>query len=450
MSTIPPVIVVSYNEQWPEMFKQEAARIQRVLSPHITHIYHIGSTAIPRMAAKPIIDMLLECENLNDIEIIATQLASLGYAPMRRQIIPHKSFFVSRYGEQIKYNLHLHERGSTQIKRHVNFRDYMIQHPEDAHTYATLKKNLAKQFSHDMSAYVSGKDKLVQAIDVKAKLWDGRKKDYTEAHTGPVAKDWSATQLIKAMIANWNVHMTHFAQYLNPVTLIREPGWTIVNTGLHDDTFNVVIDADFPSSAADEKIPQVTAYFQQNAVPYTWWVTPDNQPSDIDHCLIKHGYTNTENDAAMYFDLDSWDEQVSIPQELQIVRAMHPQSLIDFALVLANDVAAFTTYFTWIAEILTEDDPIEFYVGYVNGRPVVRGISCYFGQVVGLYWLSTTPDQRGKGYGRAMQLYRLKRAKALGYHVAVLQASKEGFPLYKKLGYQMLAEFREFKIISAC
>ena len=76
---------------------------------------------------------------------------------------------------------------------------------------------------------------------------------------------------------------------------------------------------------------------------------------------------------------------------------------------------------------------------------MVRGLSCYFAQVAGLYWLSTAPSERRKGYGRAMQEYRLKRAKDLGYHVAVLQASSEGYPLYQQLGYKECGHFREYK-----
>jgi predicted acetyltransferase len=67
--------------------------------------------------------------------------------------------------------------------------------------------------------------------------------------------------------------------------------------------------------------------------------------------------------------------------------------------------------------------------------------------VVGLHGLSTAPDERGKGYAKAMQRFRLKLAKDRGYSIAVLQASDQGYPLYKKLGYKECGVFSEFKLL---
>ncbi len=440
------VEMVPYNLDWPNLFTQEANRIQNALGQQLKEIYHIGSTAIPNMPAKPIIDMMLVFDNLDQIDFIKEKLSSLNYHNLRRQIIPHQSFFIRREDNNISFHLHIHERGSSQIKRHVNFRDYVIQHPDDAKAYAALKINLAKQFSDDMNSYVFGKDKLVQEIDAKAKLWPKRKNDYLKENTGTTAKAWSHEKLVKAMVTNLNVHMTHFAQYLNQVELIRIPGFTIVNSGLPDDTFNVVLDADFSSAEANKKILEVTNYFTQKNIPFSWWVSPFDKPDDLPEQLERNGYQNTENNTAMYFDLDAWNGHASSIPQLEIIRAKDEKTLHDFALVLANDEAAFKKYFSWIASILTDDDPIEYYVGYVNDKPVVRGLSCYFAQVAGLHWLSTAPDERRKGYGAAMQQYRLKRAKELGYHIAVLQASSEGYSLYQRLGYKECDVFREFKL----
>lgn len=205
------------------------------------------------MPAKPVIDMMLVFDDLDQIDLIKEKLSGINYHNLRRQIIPHQSFFIRRQDNNISFHLHIHEKGSPQIKRHVNFRDYVIQHPDDAKAYAALKINLANQFVDDMNSYVFGKDKLVQEIDAKAKLWPKRKNDYLKENTGTTAKNWPHEKLMKAMIANLNVHMTHFAQYLKQVELIRIPGFTIVNSDLPDDTFNFVLDADFSSADANKK-----------------------------------------------------------------------------------------------------------------------------------------------------------------------------------------------------
>lgn len=440
------VKVVAYDERWLELFKRESFHIQQLLGDHLKKIYHIGSTAIPDMSAKPVIDILLVVEDLDAIDTIVQKLTKLNYHDIRRHVIPHRSYFTRKQDGLIGFHLHIRERGDPQINRHVNFRDYVSSHPAEAKRYAELKLKLAEQYSDDKNSYVFGKDRLVQEIDAKAKLWSGRKRDYLPANTGCCAQEWSQEKIIKAMEANLNVHMTYFSQFINQVELIRMPGYTIVNSGLPDDTFNYVLEADFLSSDANNKIDKITNYFRKKNVPFAWWVSPYDKPQDLSNYLEKNNYINTENNTAMYFDLDTWNASSSIPAELKIIQAKTEQELQDFALVLANEDESFKQYFFGVASVLTDDDPIEYYVGYVNGKPVVRGLSCYFAQVVGLHWLSTVPSERKKGYGKAMQEFRLKRAKELGYHIAVLQASSDGYPLYKKLGYKECGVFKEFKL----
>lgn len=439
--------VIPYDTSWPDFFKQEANKIQEALGSSLKKIHHIGSTAIPNMPAKPIIDMMLECDDISDIEKIKIKLQSLGYLCLSRQVIPYRSFFTRRHTEDIGFHLHIYEQGDPQIKRHVNFRDYMISHFEDAKSYAALKTRLAKQFKDDINNYVIGKDKLVQKIDTKAKLWSGKCNNYLPNMTDKKINNLSESELVKIITANLNVHMTYFAQYLKQVELIRIPGYTIVNSGLSDDTFNYVLDADFTESVAKDKIIEVTNYFKNKKIPFSWWISPYDKPDSLPTLLEKNDYQNTENNVAMYFDLDSWSTPPSsTTPQLKIIRALDEKTLHDFALVLANDTKAFKTYFSWIASILTDDDPTEYYVGYIDGKPVVRGLTCYYAGIAGLHWLSTAPDERKKGYGTAMQEYRLKRAKELGYHIAALQASSEGYSLYQRLGYKECDIFKEFKL----
>ncbi|KTD57738.1 GNAT family N-acetyltransferase [Legionella shakespearei] len=439
------VQLIPYDIRWPNLFEDEAKRIQKVLGTSLAAIYHIGSTSIPHMPAKPVIDMMLVIDNLDETGFIREQLSQLNYDPIRRQIIPHVSFVTKRQDETIRFHLHLHERGSPQINRHVNFRDYLIHHPEIARDYAKLKTQLAAQFGYDIYSYVSGKDKLVQEIDAKAKLWPGRKKEYLPPNTGIHAKYWPQEKLLQAIGANFNVYMTHFAQYSAEIELVRVPGFTLVHSGLANSSLNYVLDADFSSENAHQKIAEVTDYFTRKKSPFSWWISPLDQPEDLAAHLEHHGYKNTRNTFAMYLDLDAWDKPSPSQMKLDIVAATDEQTLKDFASVLACDGMAFQICFARIAAILTEDDPLEFYVGYINGTPVACASCCYFAQISGLYLLTTTPAERRKGYAKALQEYCLQRSKELGYHLSVVHTSKESRPYYQHLRYKECGSFNEYQ-----
>src|SRR5687768_12128363 len=117
------IVVIAYDPCWPEEYIKESQVIKNALAEYLRMIHHIGSTSIPNMPAKPVIDMILEIENIDDIDLISKKLYALGYADLSRQIIPHRSFFTYRIDENISFHLHLYERGDPQVKRHVIFKD---------------------------------------------------------------------------------------------------------------------------------------------------------------------------------------------------------------------------------------------------------------------------------------------------------------------------------------
>ena len=437
--------VIPYNTAWPAQFQSEATRLQASGLP-ITAIHHIGSTAIPNMPAKPVIDILLELSSIDQMHDIEDKLIQLGYSPLRRSFIPHMSYFTMRQDGMMRFHVHINLIGDPQIYRHINFRDFMTAHPDAARAYADLKSRLANEFSNDRFRYTFGKDKLVQQIDTMAKRWSRRLQNDLIRYRGPQAQEWSQEKIIKTMEANLNVHMTYFAQYLNHVELIRIPGYTLVNSGLADDTFNYVLDANFTHENVSEKITEVTDYFRQHAMPFSWWLSPHDQPADLTSHLERAGFINTENHAGMYLNLDNWKNDKPALADLRIVRACDHSSLHDFFLLQANHPAAYEQYATWIMEVISDDDPEEFYVGYIGDTPVIRALTCYYGGIAGLYWLSTSSDATRKGYDNAMLQFHLREAKSRGYHIAALQASAEGLPLYRQIGYKECGVFREFKL----
>lgn len=441
------VEMVPYDNKWPLIYKNEAVQIQTILGNNFKAIHHIGSTAIPGMIAKPIIDIMLECATLDDKEKLSSLLGTLGYEKPRRQIIPHQSLITRKVAEDISFHLHIYEVGDPQIRRHVNFRDYVIAHPQVAQEYAELKAKLALIHRDDVFQYTLGKNKLVHDIDAKAKKWQGRSHDFLDASRGPLACEWTQEKIIRAMQANFNVRVTHFPQYQKQVEMIRKPGYTLVNSGLLEESFNYILDADLNTENANQYIKEITAYFAEKQLPFVWWISPDDQPSNLAKLLQESGYQHLADYAFMYFDLDAWSGEVVQPDELEIVRVFDAKTFHDFAQVCSNDQKAFDKYYADIASIITEEDPIEFYVGYVDGKPVVRGIVCFYAGMAGLHRLATNEDMRRKGYASAMNQFRLKRAKDLGYHVATLQSSDQAYSINLRLGYQECGVFREYILI---
>lgn len=439
------VEVVAYNPLWPTIYHDEAERIKKALGSHLTAIYHIGSTSIPNMPAKPVIDLLLACHDLDETVELDNALTQLGYTKLRRSIVPHCSFFTFREENGMRFHLHIYAVGDPQIKRHLYFCEYLKAHPADAENYAALKKTLAKQFTYDIYQYVLGKDKLVQSIDAKAKQWSGRRTDLPVPNLEMPGNKWAAEKIRKAVAVNLNVLLTHFSQYVNYIELVRIPGYTLINSGLANVALNYAIDADFNDADAATNIAAVTTYFREKQLPFTWLVSPDDKPEALGRYLEEANFKHTGNKIAAYLNLDTWQNEAKPLAKLQIRRAIDKDSLRDFAKLISHANPLFEKYYAWLAESITSDDPVEFYMGYIDQKPIAVEISCAAAGVMGLYCLRVA-DEEENYYSTAMHQFHLHRAKELGYHISTLLISPEEFPSYQRLGYKECGVFRVYKI----
>jgi GrpB-like predicted nucleotidyltransferase (UPF0157 family) len=166
------VIVVPHNPEWSRQFEQESLAIREALGDNFVAIHHVGSTAIPRIHAKPIIDMLTEVVNIERVDDQAEHLATLGYKAMGEYGIPGRRYFRKHNaaGERT-HHLHVFTTGSLEVLRHLAFRDYMITHPADAQAYSQLKQQLAAAHPTDIEAYMDGKDGFIKEMECKALEW---------------------------------------------------------------------------------------------------------------------------------------------------------------------------------------------------------------------------------------------------------------------------------------
>jgi len=163
------VVIAVYDLSWPEIYAGEAQAIRQALGDILVGVEHVGSTAIPGLAAKPVIDILVGVTVLAEAEAKIPALEALGYECRGENGIPRRLFFRKGLVEfRRTHHLHMVEAGHEQWKSLLAFRDYLRSHPGDAQRYEALKRALAEQFRDNRAAYSKGKTQFVQATLEKA------------------------------------------------------------------------------------------------------------------------------------------------------------------------------------------------------------------------------------------------------------------------------------------
>lgn len=162
-----PVIIVDYDPNWPRLFQSFSKRIADALGHMAAVVEHVGSTAVPGLAAKPIIDIdvLLTSETMLPVAI--ERLASLGYIYRGDLGVPEREAFFAPAGDP-PHHLYVCPPCSAEFRRHVAFRDYLRAHPKDARTYSDLKIALAERFREDRPAYNNAKAEFVTELTRRA------------------------------------------------------------------------------------------------------------------------------------------------------------------------------------------------------------------------------------------------------------------------------------------
>jgi len=170
----PPIAVriVDYDPRWPEMYADERARVVEAAGGWLVNIQHVGSTAVPGLAAKPVVDMMAAVSSLADAKHIIEPLAALGYdyVPEYEVEMPERRYFRKgrRGSDGDKYHLHVVELGGEFWRRHLAFRDYLRTHADAVRQYAELKQRLAVEHGTDMDGYTDAKSEFIRGIERKA------------------------------------------------------------------------------------------------------------------------------------------------------------------------------------------------------------------------------------------------------------------------------------------
>ena len=169
--------VVDQTPEWSALFEKEAAHLAVIFGTQLVAIYHIGSTAIPGIKAKPIIDILVVIKHIETIETFNAPMQQLGYRPRGECLdnpIPGTPgrFYFSKDTERVRtHQVHVCQQGHADIDDKLAFRDYLREHREEAEEYSRLKERLAAEHRHDIVGYIQGKDAFVQSIIAHAQAW---------------------------------------------------------------------------------------------------------------------------------------------------------------------------------------------------------------------------------------------------------------------------------------
>lgn len=171
------VNVVSYSPTWPEKYAAEVSLLQRAIGPLTEDIQHIGSTAIPGMPAKPIIDIAVAVSAMQAVESLIVPLKDIGYG-YRGLMFGIEGHHFFRKGDPREYFLHVFAHRSDFWARRIAFRDYLITHADVAAQYRELKKRFAAQHADDRTSYTANKKSFVERMtDIAIKAQQGNALD---------------------------------------------------------------------------------------------------------------------------------------------------------------------------------------------------------------------------------------------------------------------------------
>jgi GrpB-like predicted nucleotidyltransferase (UPF0157 family) len=165
-----PIAFVEYDPRWPELYEREETRIRSALGDRVQQIEHTGSTSVPGLAAKPIIDITMTVADVTDEDAYARDLEAAGYTIRIRENEPDSYDHRLFKGPDTNINLHVFSDGCVELERMVGFRDWLRAHDDDRALYENTKRELLKQHWQYVQNYADAKTPVVEEINARAGL----------------------------------------------------------------------------------------------------------------------------------------------------------------------------------------------------------------------------------------------------------------------------------------
>lgn len=163
------VRLTDFSENWSRMFHQEVQLLKTIFGDEIIKFEHFGSTSVPGLKAKPVIDMMCIVKDIEKVDSFNDKMDSLGYDVAGEWGINGRRLF-RKGGENRTHHIHFYQVDNPQIERHLVFRDYLRSHPEEVTRYSCLKEELAARFENT-SEYSRAKKTFVKEMEQQALLW---------------------------------------------------------------------------------------------------------------------------------------------------------------------------------------------------------------------------------------------------------------------------------------
>ena len=162
------ITVLNYDPEWSLKYVRERDKITEILKDNCISIYHIGSTSVPGLAAKPIIDIMVAVRSLERVDMAAEKFADIGYEYLGEFGIAGRRY-LRKGGDERTHQIHIFQADDwNNIGRHLAFRDYMRTHEKERDEYAKIKKDLAQKFPYDIDGYCKGKENFVREMEERA------------------------------------------------------------------------------------------------------------------------------------------------------------------------------------------------------------------------------------------------------------------------------------------
>jgi GrpB-like predicted nucleotidyltransferase (UPF0157 family) len=157
------VVVVDYDQNWPSVFEELRLLIWPTLRDLAISVEHVGSTAVPGLRAKPVIDACIVVESRELVRPAIERIEGLGYVHRGTLGVPDREAF-KRPDHLPRHHLYLSPRDAVSLKNQIGVRDYLRAHPDIAREYGELKTELARRFPDDIDAYIDGKTEFILRI----------------------------------------------------------------------------------------------------------------------------------------------------------------------------------------------------------------------------------------------------------------------------------------------